>query len=158
MVGSYLRTNYRRTGAQLDINAVGGGIAQGSWGGGSGTPLAYGGLVMGSFNSAVLSIIHPISAFGAMSAFYGSGLFGAGYKIFPINVKNASAPNDAVASVQYIYHWTVTGSIFYVIGNKMSAYLISVTGLSGPVLGVPSAFASNESAHFVWAGFIVSAP
>ena len=153
-----LRTNYRKTGGTVDIVAVGGGVAVGSWGGGAGTTLPYGGFIMGSFNSAVLSIIHPISAYGAMSEYFGSGLYNSGYKLFPMIVKNASVPSDAVASVIYAYDWSLSASLFWVVGNKMSAYLISVTGLSGPVLGVPSVFASNESAHFVWAGWIVSSP
>ena len=158
MQGSVLRTNYRKTGGVTDITAIGGAGALGSWGGGAGTPLPYGGFIMGSFNSAVTSILHPISAYGAMSDYYGGGNFNSGFKIFPLMVKNASVPNDAVASVAYDFDWTITGSIFWVVGNKMSAYLISVATLSGPVLGVPSIFASNESAHFVWAGFIVSSP
>jgi len=158
MAGSYLRTNYRKTGGIADITAIGGGFAIGSWGGGSGTPLPYGGFVMGSFASAAFSAMHPISAVGAMSEYFGSGLFGAGYKIFPFMVKNASVPNDAVASVVYAFDWSLSGSLFWVIGNKMSSHLISVSTASGPVLGAPSILASNESIHFVWAGYIVSGP
>lgn len=153
-----MRTNYRISGREINADAIGGGAALGSWGGGAGTRREHGGFIMGSFNSAALSIIHPISAYGAMSEYFGSGLFASGYKIFPFDIRNASAPSDGVASVAYFFDATVTGSLFYVIGNKASAYLISVGTLSGPVLGVPSLLASNESIHIVWAGFIVSTP
>lgn len=149
-MGSYLRTNYRVTGAQLDAEALGGGVVQGSWGGGAGTRREYGGLIMGSFNSAVLSAVHPISAYGAMSEYYGGGLFDSGYKIFPFAIFDGSVPVGGTASVQYIYGATITGSLFYVKGIKMSQ--------SGTVKAGALGFASNESAHFVWAGFIVSAP
>ncbi len=157
-MGSYLRTNYRIGGRELDIDGIGGGAVEGSWGGGAGTRREYGGFIMGSFNSAVLSVIHPISAYGAMSEYYGDGLFDSGYKIFPMVVRDASVPIGGTTSVAYFYMATVTGSLFYVLGNKASAHLISAATQSGPVLGAPSVFASNESAHFVWAGFIASGP
>ena len=157
-MGSYLRTNYKISGRELDIDAMGGGVALGSWGGGAGTRREHGGFVMGSFNSAVLSVIHPISAYGAMSEYYGSTMFDSGYKIFPIIIRNASVPADAITSVTYFYAATMTGSTFYVIGNKGSSLMLSAATQSGPVLGAPSVFASNESAHFVWAGFVVSGP
>lgn len=157
-MGSYLRTNYRITGREINADAIGGGAALGSWGGGAGTRREHGGFIMGSFNSAVLSVIHPISAYGAMSEYYGGGLFDSGYKIFPLMVRNASVPNGGTASVGYFFDATVTGSLFYVVGNKASAHLISAATQSGPVMGSPSVLASNESVHIVWAGFIASSP
>ena len=153
-----MRTNYRITGKELDVDAIGGGAVLGSWGGGAGTRREFGGFVMGSFNSAVLSVIHPISAYGAMSQYYGDGLFDSGYKIFPIIIRNASVPADAITSVAYFYAATMTGSTFYVVGNKASSLMLSAATQSGPVMGAASVFASNESAHFVWAGFVVSGP
>lgn len=162
---SYLRTNYRVTGRQIDITAIGGALASvGSFGGGAGTAREYGGFIMGSFASAVYSVIHPISAFGAMSQYYGSGKFGSGYRIFPIMIKNASQPIGGTASVHYEFHWSVSGSLFWIIGTKLSQVFDSVsgTGVAAEKTIVTdvaaSVFASNESIHVVWAGWIVSAP
>lgn len=157
---SYLRTNYRISGKELDYDAIGGGVVAGSWGGGAGTNRGFGGFIMGSFNSTVASTIHPISAYGAMSEYFGDGEFGSGYKIFPLMVKNASVPYGGTASVGYEFHWSMSGSIFWVMGVKKSLISITGTGLDAATNAVPAAslFASNESAHFVWAGWIVSGP
>lgn len=149
-MGSYLRTNYRITGGELDANALGGGLVQGSWGGGAGTRKQYGGFIMGSFASTMLTTTTPISAYGAMGSYYGDGLFGPGYKIFPFAVLDGSVPVGGTASVQYIYAASTDGSIFYVKGIKISQ---SGTAKAGAV-----GFASEEAVHFVWAGFIVSGP
>jgi len=176
-MGSYLRTNYRITGKELDAEAIGGGVVQGSWGGGAGTRREYGGFIMGSFNSTVYSVIHPISAYGAMSEYFGDGMFDSGYKIFPFAIWNGSIPIGGTASVGYHFMWTVSGSLFWVIGNKQSVWAkdaqivyndsadsglaatvtITIPSIS-QVAYVRSGFASNESVHFVWAGFIVSGP
>jgi hypothetical protein len=178
---SYLRTNYRITGKEIDIDAIGGGVIAGSWGGGAGTDRAFGGFIMGSFNGSAYATYHIISAYGAMSQFYGSGKFDSGYKIFPFMVKDASVPVGGTTSVGYDYYWSVSGSLINIIGVKKSVtryftdYTLkyddsAVTGLAAtvtitiPAVGtviarnVASGFTSGESVHFVWAGWIVSGP
>lgn len=160
---SYLRTNYRLTGKEIDVDAIGGGVVAGSWGGGAGTNSPFGGFIMGSFASTVLSALHPISAYGAMSEYFGGGQFGSGYKIFPFAIWDGSVPLGGGVSVNYKYLWSVSGSLFWVIGLKFSEVLASVSGTAGVEATVidrlvATAFASNESVHIVWAGFIVSGP
>lgn len=174
---SYLRCNYRITGKQIDIDAIGGGIVAGSWGGGPGTNRAFGGFIMGSYNGPAYATYHVISAYGAMSQYFGSGQFDSGYKIFPFAVWDASVPIGGTASVGYKYLWSVDGSLIYIRGVKESVYYAdytykyddsAVTGLAatvtitipaiGPIKNVTSGFASGESIHIVWAGWIVSAP
>jgi len=160
---SYLRTNYRITGKELDADAVGGGVVLGSWGGGAGTNRAFGGFIMGSYNGAAYATYHVISAYGAMSQYYGSGQFDSGYKIFPFAVWDASVNLTGDVSVNYKYLWSASGSLIIIKGLKFSEILDSVSGTAGVEATVvkrhvASAFASGESIHFVWAGWIVSAP
>ena len=160
---SYLRTNYRITGKELDADAIGGGVVLGSWGGGAGTNRAFGGFIMGSYNGSAYATYHVISAYGAMSEYYGSGQFDSGYKIFPFAVWDASVPVGGGVSVNYKYYWSVSGSLMMIIGLKFSEILDSISGTVGVdkiavVRHVASGFASGESVHFVWAGWIVSAP
>jgi hypothetical protein len=158
---SYLRTNYRLTGKELDIDAIGGALGEsaGSFAGGPGTNRPFGGFIMGSYNGAAYATYHVISAYGAMSAYYGGGMFNSGYKIFPFMVKNASVPIGGTASVLYFYNWSVSGSLFNIIGIKISGVSISGTGVTNTnALGIASGFASGETIHIIWAGFIVSGP
>jgi len=164
---SYLRCNYRITGKQLDIDAIGGGVALGSWGGGSGTNRAFGGFIMGSYNGAAYATYHVISAYGAMSQYFGSGQFDSGYKIFPFAIWDASVPIGGTTSVGYKYLWSISGSLIFVKGVKESVYYeyldsatygLAVTASIGPVKNVTSGFTSGESIHIVWAGWIVSSP
>lgn len=165
---SFLRTNYRLTGKEIDIDAIGGAMGEsvGSFAGGPGTNRPFGGFIMGSFNSTAYSVIHPISAYGAMSEYFGDGQFDSGYKIFPVMIRNASIPVGGTASVYYDFIGSMSGSLFWVIGVKMSYFsqmldstidLTATQSIAGIIANI-SVFASNESIHFHWAGFIVSGP
>jgi hypothetical protein len=173
---SFLRTNYRTTGKEIDIDAIGGGIVAGSWGGGAGTNRPFGGFIMGSFNGSIYATYHIVSAYGAMSEYFGSGQFDSGYKIFPIAIWDASVPVGATTSVNYKFLWSVSGSLFNVKIVKMSTWYDSAvnkyadsatTGLAATVtyswrevsaMNHMAAVTSGETVHFVWAGFIVSGP
>jgi len=169
---SYLRCNYRITGKEVDIDAIGGGIALGSWGGGSGTNRAFGGFIMGSYNGPAYATYHIISAYGAMSQYFGSGQFDSGYKIFPFAVWDASVPIGGTASVAYQYAWSVSGSLIMIRGIKRSAFFAEATYIDSAAVGIPytawatqlryvdtaSGFASGETIHIIWAGWIISGP
>ena len=147
-MSKYLRTNYRLTGGLLDPDGIGAGGAKGSWLGGAGTDNPYGGFIMGSMTAQ--NSIFTVSAYGAMSAYYGAGKFASGYKIMPIavyNIHQGSALQQVYATMSF------NNSVFALIpvrlsltpGSAASADLDVVTGAS-------------VSAKVVWAGFIVSSP
>lgn len=144
---SYLRTNYRITGKELDINAIGGGVELGSYLGSVGTRREYGGFIMGSISASVAGEGATIEASDALSAYYGEGMFGAGYRIMPI-----------------VAHQVGTGTAFVVHGScdadgdsnmYFNFMALTVDGASNPIPGVVVA---GSEAHIVWAGFIISGP
>jgi hypothetical protein len=142
---SYLRTNYRLTGKELDITAIGGGIVEGSWGGGPGTDRAHGGFIMGSVN--VQNSIYQQSAYGAMSAYFGSGIFDSGYKIWPVNVviKAGSVPLEVFPTGSITSVFALIPRLRYEIGSAGSiAWTYSI--------------GDSYSMNLIWAGFIVSGP
>ena len=143
---SYLRCNYRLTGKQIDIDAIGGGIALGSWGGGAGTNRAFGGFIMGSIN-ANNSVITD-SAYGAMSHYYGDGQFGSGYKVVPVAFQYLGG------SVDYKVYTTMSfdGSVFALIPYKI--YDIG----SAASITTSMSVGDSISVALVWAGWVVSAP
>lgn len=142
---SYLRTNYRLTGRELDITAIGGGVVEGSWGGGPGTRRAHGGFIMGSVN--VLNSIYKQSAYGAMSAYYGEGAFGSGYKVWPIAivVRGGSVPLEVFP----------TGSIdsVFCLLPRLRAEIGSAASIAWT-----TSIGDSYSINVIWAGFIVSGP
>lgn len=100
MAGSYLRTNYRKTGGILDIVAIGGGYpytSQATAGktAGSGPPHSYGGfiwlswtgtIINASDNASVLGISSRWveSTYGLMQSYYGDTVYDSGYAFLPI--------------------------------------------------------------------------
>lgn len=148
MVRKYLRTNYRLTGGIIDIDAIGAGANKGSWLGGTGTKNPHGGFIMGSTTGQ--NSIFTVSAYGAMSEYYGSGQFGSGYKIMPVAVYNIHQGS----TLQQVYvTMSINNSVFALIpvalsltpGSATSADLDVVTGAS-------------VSADIVWCGFVTSTP
>lgn len=146
-MGSYLRTNYRISGKELDINAIGGGIALASYVGSAGTRREYGGFIMGSISASVVGEGATITASEAMSMYYGSALFGNGYRIMPI-----------------VAHQVGTGTAFIVHGScddagdsniYFSFIALTVDAASNPI---PGPVVGGVEAHIVWAGFIISGP
>lgn len=142
-MGRYLRTNYRLTGGLINIDGIGAGAAKGSWLGGNGTRDEYGGFVMGSVTGQ--NSIFTVSAYGAMSAYYGGGMFDSGYKIMPIavyNIHQGSALQQVYATMSF------NNSVFALIPVRLS--------ITGTLLDVATGV--SISAKIVWAGFVVSAP
>lgn len=154
-MGSYLRTNYRITGRELDITALGEAVMQGSWGyaaSGPGTRREHGGFIMGSMGG-VASVNPTISAYGAMSEYYGDGLFGSGYKIFPI----VAYPGDtgSLAVIQWSISATAAAnSMIYFRTYRLSASASTFETAAGVI----KTGLSGSNVDFVWAGLIVSAP
>lgn len=112
MPGTLVRTNYRRTGAVLDITAIGGGIPLASIHGGAGTQLPYGGAILYSFADTIaeataaaslagISSRWVQSAYGIMSAFYGSTMFISGYKFQPLAVYFISVTGLNISAGQW---------------------------------------------------------
>lgn len=142
---SYLRTNYRIGGRELDITALGEAVMQGSWGyagSGPGTRREHGGLIMGSMGG-IGSVSPTISAYGAMSEYYGSGLFDSGYKIFPI----AAFPIGTHSA--FVIQWSISATA----ANSMVYFKTYLVSDSSTLTGI-----SGSNVNFVWAGLIVSAP
>lgn len=145
-MGSYLRTNYRISGRELDITALGEAVMQGSWGyaaSGPGTRREHGGLIMGSTASGA-SVNPTIAAYSMMSLYYGSGLFDSGYKIFPI------AAYQVGTATQGIIQWSISATAAADSNIYFRSYRISdVSTLTG---------ASGSSLAMFWVGLIVSGP
>ena len=142
-MGSYLRTNYRITGKELDITAIGGGVPLSSWAGGAGTRREFGGLVMGSVNA--VDSVFSLPATQVMASFYGATIASAmnsGYKFVPIGfqiryvVGSVTAPHPA--------------GIWATLDDSAAMVLIGGSDVSQVT--------SSISAHFIYAGFIVSGP
>jgi hypothetical protein len=144
MTGGYLRTNFRREGGN-SMTALANGYANTSYAGGAGLDHAVGGgLIFGSSRTVTGSFAttgsshFEISAYGAMSAFFGDGAFTSGYaiKVIGFNIKYA----NGAASTRGLFA-SNSGSMVYV-------YTAGST-----VLG-----ASSFSASFEFTGLIISAP
>jgi hypothetical protein len=155
--GGFLRTNFRRTGQQ-PITAIAGGFPFASYGAsaglgtGIGLTLPFGGFIMGSITdsmyvasattSTAQSNVIVVSAFGAMSAWFGAGAYGTGYQIVPI----AFIPKfiqTSFSTIESPFLWAqISGSCFQVnIGHSTSAYGASIYSIVAQ-----------------WVGFITSSP
>lgn len=139
---SYLRTNYRLTGGQLDIDAIGGGIPAASIFGGAGTLDRHGGLIMGSFASEVDTYFDQ-SAFGAMSDWYGSvfaTMLDSGHRIMPMGAQVRLLITSVTNQL------LLTGSV---AGDSRFRVYIGNSG------SLPT---STSSLGLVWWGLIISTP
>jgi len=142
-MGSYLRTNYRITGKELDITAIGGGVPLSSWAAGAGTRREFGGFVMGSVATALASV-YSLPATQVMASYYGETIaigMDSGYKFVPIAFQLRIVGEDASTSIHAMWA-TLDGS----------AAMVHVGGSGYSVLQ------STVTLNFVYAGFIVSSP
>jgi hypothetical protein len=166
--GGFLRTNFRRTGQQ-PITAIGGIYPFTSYAGvqgigtGTGTNMPFGGLIMGSVNLtsgdasalgyyAGASNLMVISAYGAMSGWFGAGAYTSGYRILPVafiprimaGITNASSPSGAGGGP---FIWASMS----VPGDSTFGVLVAASTLSA----VPACYSLVD---FRWVGFICSSP
>lgn len=156
---SYLRTNRRLTGRELDADAIGGGIV--NWLEGSmGSPLInrgarwHGGFVLFSIQNVNSGII-SIAADSIIAQFYGvtfasNVLDGAtGYKVVPVAVYG-------ISEMSYLHAYAPTFSM----GTDSIAFIaVRKTSLStGPSEIVLTLQAASVSQHLVCVGLIVSVP
>ena len=148
MTGGYLRTNFRRTGG-LPLLAVGGGYQYTSYAGGAGLNQAYHGFIMGSFASATNSVF-KVSAYGAMSAWFGSTVYDSGFQIVPIALTPQRVLGGAVGEIAV----SVTGVPCINLWASQSGSVFAVY-MGGSTVSVVT---SSLTAAFTWAGFIVSGP
>lgn len=160
--GSYLRTNYRKTGGILDITAIGGGIPAGVAQGQSGPTDMYGGLVYitsfsGRFNTAsAASYCFEESTYGLLSFFYGANSPGSGYLFRPLGINWVSISDVAFSAgaqslaVPGPFRVTFSSSLFQVKVAKN----VNVLGS-----GIPSyrSFSGEQFLCDVW-GLIISGP
>ena len=159
MPGTTLRTNYRNTGGIADLTAFGGAIPQSSGLGGAGTNLPYGGLIWISFTGAMASMfVFVQSAYGIMSAFYGSGVYNSGYKIMPLNVVPLSISGQTPQQQAYI----TVASFRCLASNGTDAYS---TGAGASLAAFNMAFSigdapstSNATVNFQMLGLVISGP
>jgi hypothetical protein len=141
-----LRVNYRKTGGVADLTTLGNAIAKSSALGGAGTNVPNGGLIfitsyyVSVMGAGTTSGVVGDSALGIMSAFYGSGIYGAGYAIQPIAVVPLSLTAVAytsplivtslrTSSSMAIFNAFVSGSIG--VSNNMVYTLLALV-ISGP--------------------------
>lgn len=146
---SELIGNWKTRDRDLGLDTLlGKGILAGSYGGGTGARITRGGLVVGSINA--LNSIMSITAYEAMSAFFGSGLFGSGYKITPLNV------NNGYGSIAYKVY--ATGSIQGSIVCFIPMVVTIAAGATQSTYTASYARGTSISTNFTFFGFIVSAP
>lgn len=148
-MGSYLRTNYRITGKELDDDAIGGGLSrdEGSMGSGPGATRWHGGFIMGSVNAAWSGgAVVDIGAFSAMSNYFGDAyvtILNSGHRLHVIAVHQIGT-----ACIQF-YQWSLSGTAINDSGCYIKGYALSdASAATGP----------SGNAHFAWYGFIVSGP
>lgn len=150
-MGSYLRTNYRITGKEIDPDAIGGGIL--NFEATSGVSRRFhGGFIWGSFASNMTTTgIIPISAYGAMQEYYGvtqvSNVWGSGYRVQPV----AAWPNLTWPGTLSIW----TKAVPTLSHDSSIAYLVPYIASSGSVWAL---LESSLTAGVKWFGFIVSTP
>jgi hypothetical protein len=106
--------------------------------------------VQSGYGGATVTHVIVISAYGAMSGWFGAGAYTSGYKILPINImpKQIALPSSPTTSgEQGPYLWasvsTGTDSCF---GVNIAASTYSVTGSECSLI------------DFIWVGFICSSP
>jgi hypothetical protein len=174
---SFLRTNYRLTGKQLDYDAIGGALIRGSgiYGGAAGgggvasgvvNPYPYGGFVLinvvgsdGGAGIAQSSAGIPTgasgyayfnSAYGILSRMYGEGK--SGYAVLPVDIIDRGYGDGSTSgSVMLFMHSAVnSGSITLI---KIVARSFAASWASGV-----TTLLDGASAVFRWWGFIVSSP
>jgi len=151
MAGQFLRTNYRVTGQQLDITAIGGGFQKGCARGGSGLEgKMWGGLIMYSVNATTMgSAIDKTSVAEScdwysvpdiMASYFEPNAFGGGYKMVPVWV-----------GIRY-----VKCSILNIGGG--GGWASATDSLVAVIIGGSgaSAVASTQSAYYQVVGFICS--
>jgi hypothetical protein len=153
----YLRTNWRQTGQKLALDAVGGGLAKGSFmraGSGFGSPVLGGGLIFHHVSAETTALVGfggvaSLPAQAVLNSIYGAGLFGEGWKIQPYAVwpRIIQGYNESVATSVFNIVWSLTVSDDSTI--KWYAQLICLTA---------DCKLSYFSATWDWAGFIISSP
>jgi len=151
--GQYLRTNYRRTGGELDAIALGKGLVLGSAGGsgvgGQGGGCKMAPFVMGSWSGTATSNTISIVAGSALASFYGCDKVGegSGYRIMPFFVQSKVATETgASCQSQFLFIASLSASV------GASQFFIYLGGSDTSML------TSDWSAHFYWVGLVVSAP
>ena len=151
--GGYLRTNWRKTGQVLTLDAIGAGIPKGSMLGGPGHTLLHGGLVfhkisaVGS-NPAAAQGVYSIGADAVLNSVFEGGRFGAGWKIQPFAIWPQMLSGTAGGDTSILNMiWSLTLSDDSTI--KFYAQIYSLTADNK---------ASYFSAVWRWAGFIISSP
>lgn len=180
--GQHLRTNYRRTGGVLDINALGGYMPWASIHGGSGMnpALPYGGFMMVSWHGSTmcggtgsdlgdlcvdgLSGCWVQSAAGLMSAFYGSDqacALGGGYAFMPVGCYIMSLTGAALTD-----GGTFGSQQTIFAGRRGYGALLSASAMpsiawiriyKGSISGTISCASECAIGITVW-GFIISGP
>ncbi len=142
MGNSVLRVNYRKTGGVGGVNELAQGMANGITGS-AGTKA--GGLIwLTSMNTNTYSAsLYAQSAFGVMSAYYGSGIYDSGYAILPINI--------------------VPLSFSTVAGGGLSQTLVTSIRTSGSLFVFQAwvngaAIASGSTCNFQMLAVVISGP
>jgi hypothetical protein len=171
--GGYLRTNFRRTGQQ-QVTAIGGGIPLTSWIGtgilgqsGQALRQPYGGFIMGSIintggqitglttygyslSDANISAVVAVSAYGAMSAWYGAGVYNSGYVIMPFAITPKNLNTSDVKCLNLTWSTMAsTAGITYPFGP--SVFMIIP-------MGSAVAVCCSQSVNCIWAGWVISSP
>lgn len=176
MPGSYLRTNYRSTGGELDIIGIGGGILLASNAGGAGTKRAFGGFILVSLPVSASAIMdasaavtanrsgcYTLSTYALLSLYYGTAEATVGCKAFPLWVAAISS-HLSVGSVTVgggLIQWmpvAPSGSILNIKLRVLSVAAESAAGGTGSVTKLDWQSMGGSQPNVMAAFFIASAP
>ena len=159
--GQFLRTNYRRTGREINIDTLGKAFLLASGHGGAGTLKPGGGIIYtsmsGSFADAGASLSNCFawSTIELLQSYYGDGIYGSGYRFLPVIVQiqsysdtsagvGAGGASNAISRFHCINIGT-SDSVFWFSGVQVSATpTVSAMG--------------SADARIIVFGFIVSGP
>ena len=142
--------------ALLASNIVAGSFLPAAAGGVGGASNLGGGFIVGSFASQLSGVgFLQISAFGALSAFYGGG-FASGYKIFPIAFQDFSGDGQSTPITYRVTATQALASVDSIIA--IAAFKLTTTAAGSGGGALSPTLASNVSVHFLWTGWIVSTP
>lgn len=145
---SYLQGNWKLQSKGIDKLLLGSGIYQGSWAGGAGTSMIHRGMVFGSIGGH--NSIYSMASYEMMSMFYGSGIFGSGYKVYPFH--NEIHPGSVAI------HIYATESVEGSVCCWLPLVLTVAGAATQSTFTISMAGGASVSAHFHFTGLIVSTP
>jgi len=139
--------NFKLQNKDLQGMLLGSGLVAGSYGGGSAQEYLNGGILLVSINAN--NSVFSITAYEAMSQFYGSQIYVSGYKIVPLMVQE----KIGVQAYRVFPTGSATASRIHFIPQALT-----INAQTTSTFMVSTATGASISANFTFMGLIVSMP